>query len=229
MHRVGGGKQIAYRVEDHPLAAFASRSMLAVQSPAESARRIIIKSVHASLSGAWIAKRFAVKIIFVLRNPFSLYASYRRLKIPDGYRNLLSQETLQRDWGQYLPGPKRFPIIHAEENIVYQIMLMYKIIQSQLTAHPEWTLVSHDKLCLAPHEGYVRMFNDLGLTWSVNTNKKIESLNGSSGKGFTPKRIASQQPTQWKKEIASADQSMIQTWMDRFELRSFFQQYVNIE
>ena len=107
-------------------------------------------------------------------------------------------------------------------------MLMYKIIESQLALHPEWTLISHDRLCMVPHDGYNRLFSDLNFEWSADTEGRINALNGA-GEGFAPKRISSQQPSRWKDEIPSSEQASIRNWVDRFELAHFFQEYVDLQ
>lgn len=228
LHKVGEARTRAYRVEDHTFMAFLARQLLTKVYHPTSAHRLMVKSVHASLSVEWIAHHFPVKVIFVLRNPYSLYTSYKRMRMPDGFRNLLFQKTLQRDMLQYIPQQRRTFMIEQYEQIVFQIMLMYKIIESQLPAHPEWTLISHDRLCMAPHDGYNRLFGILQLAWSRHTDEKIDSLN-ETGKGFAPKRISNQQPFKWKKEISDSEQSNIRRWVDSFDLHHFFKQYVDLE
>jgi hypothetical protein len=228
MHRVGGKRANVYGVKDHPLMSFLTRQLLVNRDFSRQNQRVIIKSVHASLSADWISSQFPVSVVFVLRNPYSLYASYKRMKMPDGFRNLLFQETLQRDGLLYLPELRQAFMVEKEDPIAFQIMLMYKIIENQISAHPEWTLISHDRLCMSPHEGYNRVFDRLGLIWSVDTDAKINTLN-ESGKGFSPKRISSQQPTKWRSETSDSERSSLQRWIDRFDLNHFFQQHVDLE
>jgi hypothetical protein len=225
MHRVGEKRLRAYRLEEHPVLAFLVRQLITRRALHHRNRRTIVKSVHATLSADWISSHFPVQMVFVLRNAYSLYASYKRMKIPDGFRNLLSQEILQRDSSQY--HLKRAFMVEKDEPIVFQIMLMYKIIESQISAHPEWTLISHDRLCMVPHVGYRQAFESLGLEWSNETDIRIDALN-KSGKGFDPKRVSDQQPFKWKSEINSGEQTMIEKWIDVFGLNSFFQTYIDL-
>ena len=129
---------------------------------------------------------------------------------------------------KYLPASKRAFIVDKDEPITFQIMLMYKIIESQISANPDWTIISHDRLCIAPHQMYSQYFEDLGLAWSNNTDKKIDSLN-KTGTGFAPKRISSQQPSKWKKEMSDGERTNIQRWTDWFGLDQFFKHYIDIE
>ncbi len=214
-----------YRIDTHQSMAWLARQLIVVRDPSQVRRRIIIKSVHAPLSIEWIVAHFPVKVVLVLRNPYSLYASYRRLKMPDGFRNLLFQETLQRDRLQYLPEMRQTLMLEQKDAMAFQIMLMYKIIESQVARHPEWILISHDRLCITPQEGYRDVFNRLDLRWSARTDMKIDALN-TAGKGFDPKRISKQQPTKWKSEMTLDEQAIIERWIQRFDLSDFFREFV---
>lgn len=228
MHWVGSTRTKPYLVETHPFMAFLVRKLLVTGRMLRSSRRMIIKSVHAPLSIEWLSANFPVDVIVVLRNPYSLYASYRRMRLPDRFRNLLFQPTLQRDRFEYIPETARTLMPREEDSVAFQIMLMYKIIESQLARHPEWTPISHDRLCVTPHEGYGRLFSQLGLIWSTSTDERIDSLN-KPGKGFDPSRISKQQPFKWKSELTSGELASIDDWIERFDLATFFRDRVNLE
>lgn len=229
IYKVGNMRK-PYDPKGHPALSFFIKRLLVEENRQMSNKkhRTIVKSVHALLSADWITSRFPVKIVFVLRNPYSLYASYKRLKMPDGFRNLLFQETLQRDRLKYMPSWDNMLMTGKEDVLAYQIMLIYKIIEEQVSRHPEWMLISHDRLCMTPHESYNHAFVDLGLHWSSDTDIKIDELN-KTGNGFTPKRISSQQPSKWKAEMSPSEKSIIQNWIDKFELNHFFQQYIDLD
>jgi hypothetical protein len=228
MRRVGGNRVKAYRVEERPIMAFLTKQLLVNADPPRQDRRIVIKSVHASLSMDWISNHFPVQTVLVLRNPYSLYTSYKRMKMPDSFRNLLFQENLRRDILELLPDLERVFIPEQESYIAFQIMLMYKIIEKQITIHPEWTLISHDRLCLAPQDGYHHVFSKLNLIWSGETEQKINALN-KQGKGFEPKRVSILEPAKWKSEMSVDEQKMIDRWINIFGLCEFFQEHVNLE
>jgi hypothetical protein len=228
MHRVGGRDIYPYSPQNHPFMKFFAGRLAHVKKRNFTRRRIIIKSVHAPLSVDWLSGNFPVRIVFVLRNPYSLYASYKRLRMPDGFRNLLMQAALQRDAGQYLPNAKQAFMSEREDAVVFQIMLMYKIIEKQIAMHPEWMLISHDRLCMMPNEGYRPAFDSLGLNWSENTDERIYSLNQTGG-GFTPKRIASQQPSKWRSEMDASERAAVQRWIDYFELQDFLKTHITLD
>jgi hypothetical protein len=229
MRTVGpAGKIKRYQVDAHRQMAWLARSLLAASGRFKADHRAIVKSVHAPLSIEWITAHYPADVVVILRNPYSLYASYRRLRMPDGFRNLLFQEPLSRDRLQYLPAPSETRMLEHRDAMAFQIMLMYKIIESQVSRHPEWMLLSHDRLCMNPQEGYRNVFGKLDLSWSARTDMKIDALN-IPGKGFDAKRVSKQQPTKWKTEVSAEEQAIIEGWIQRFELNGFFEDFVNLE
>ncbi len=230
MHRVGGGtRQQPYLVEKHSFVEFLTRKFLGIGNLSQTRQQVILKSVHAPLSLDWFSAHFPAKVVLVLRNPFSIYASYKRLHLPDGFRNLFFQPAFQRDLHLYIPhlGQTTFTP-NPEDLMAFQIMLIYKVIESQIAKHPEWMLVSHDRLCVSPHKDYRAIFDELGLKWSETTDKKIDELN-KPGKGFDPKRISQDQPHKWKTELTLCEQETITRWSTIFNLNDFFQEHVNLK
>lgn len=228
MHWVGPHpRNMPYIAERHPFMVFLARWFLAAKHK-EYSRRMIIKSVHTPLCLEWLDFNFPVEMIVVLRNPYSLYASYKRMKLPDGQRNILIQSALQNDKFKYIPKTVNTLMPQLEDPVAFQIMFIYKIIQTQLGRHPNWRLISHDRLCITPYEDYKSLFDTLGLIWSDATNERLDSLN-KPGKGFTPARVSKQEPFRWKSELTAADRKAIDDWIDRFELRTFFREQVNLE
>ena len=229
MHWVGQtARKTPYDVEHHPFIALLARHLLISERRGQPDRHIIVKSVHAPLSIEWITANFPVRALIVLRNPYSLYASYRRMRLPDGYRNLLFQSNLQRDWHLFGPEPSRLIMQTQEDLVASQIMCMYKIMECQFARHPDWILVSHDRFCVTPHQGYSRIFEELDLAWSKTTDRKIATLN-KPGKDFDPRRVAKEQPNKWKSELSEADQTTIRHWIDIFGLNDFFREYVTLD
>ncbi len=229
MHRVGSRGVQPYSPQKHPYISLLAKRLADGSDLSPSMeRRIIIKSVHASLCADWIADNFPAQIVIILRNPYSLYASYKRLKMPDSFRNLMFQENLQRDRLKYMPDPKKMLMAEKEDAVAFQIMLMYKIIEKQISSHPEWLLISHDRLCITPNESYHSIFGSLNLNWSDSTENKINSLNTTGG-SFAPKRISSQQPSKWKSEMGASERTIIHKWIDQFELQNFLQTHISLD
>ncbi|MCZ2126846.1 MAG: sulfotransferase [Anaerolineales bacterium] len=222
MHRVGKAQRNPF--EKQAGLEFFLHKIAGIKNIFPQKRRLIIKSVHSIFSLDWIAKNFSVNLLLVLRNPYSLYASYKRLKMPDGFRNIAFQERIQRDHPEFIFNSARSRIEEQNEPIAYQIALMYKMLEKQMSVHPQWEYVSHDRLCIEPLQGYRRIFENQNLSWE-GVETKIASLN-QSGKDFAPKRVSAQEPFKWKAEISAEEKTMIDKWTDIFELNDFYQTYI---
>lgn len=215
-----------YSVDSHPLVASLIRLLLAMgRGGNQQKKRLIVKSVHTPLCLEWLTSRFSVLVALVLRNPYSLYASYKRLKMPDGYRNPLFQSTLQRDLRLYISESSLLRVGSYEDYIAFQIMLFYKVMETQLARHPEWVVISHDRLCINPYDRFKDVFAQLGLTWTDDIVLKIEAHN-KQGSGFVPARITKLQPFKWRDELTQDEQNTVNKWINDFELTNFLKEYV---
>jgi hypothetical protein len=186
--------------------------------------KLLIKSVHAPLCMEWLASKFAPNLCVVLRNPHSIFASYKRLRLPDRYRNLLIQPALQRDFPGLL-SDSRLYIRDFTDCMQMQIVLMLKIMQLQIRNHPEWTLISHDRFCIDPQIRFEHLYSQIDLKWTTTVKDKIADLN-RSGEGFKPVRVAQLQPMKWRTELTEAEISSMDRWISKFELTDFLKEQI---
>lgn len=183
-----------------------------------TARRRIVKSVHCTFALDWLDANFAPRCVIVLRSPHALFASYRRMRMPDRHRNVLVQSALRADLGRYLHAD-RVPSGEDDE-IAFQIALAYAVIAAEVPAHPEWTLLSHDRLCVAAEPGFAQLFRDLGLSWGSAPATRLAALD-REGSGYEARRRTSEQPGKWRGELSGAQSALIDGWMDAFGVREF--------
>lgn len=215
---------VPYQVNSHPFVAALAHLLLVGGRITGQQKRRIVKSVHTPLCLEWLTAHFPVRVGLVLRNPYSLYASYKRLKMPDGYRNPLFQFALQRDAHLYIPKDKLLSMGY-EDHIAFQIILFYKVMQTQMPHHPEWVIISHDRLCFNPYERFKEIFDQFNLAWTDDIALKIEAHN-KQGAGFDPTRITKLQPFKWQDELSQDETRMIEHWIRQFELDGFLSEYV---
>lgn len=207
----------------HPLLTTAAKFFL-MRWPNLSHKRVLIKSVHSALCLKWLDSNFKLKIVVVLRNPFALYASYKRLAMPDAYRNILFQQDFASYVRQQL-GVEAFPRTGFMEESIFQILIVYKLLATQLQENSHWYFVSHDKLCFDPIEEFKKLYNNVHLTMDSKVEQKLDSLNTSGG-GFIPKRISKDQPMKWKNELPADEIKLIEYWIQKLELEQFIGQNI---
>lgn len=214
-----------YFGSSHKIMKFFVKMSLGKRATIRRHTRIIVKSVHAPLCLEWLYRRIPIKLVVVLRNPFSIFASYKRMKMPDKIRNILYQENLRQDLGGYLPSNIR-PISGSEE-IAFQICLMYKVIEKQIERNKDWLIVSHDKLCMGPLEGFRSIYDLLGLSWDPKVENMLTALN-QEGKGYVPSRITKSQPFKWHTELTVNEEKSVKKWIRLFELDDMCANYFHV-
>ncbi len=216
-----------YRVATHPFIAALTWLLLHTVRPHREPARRIVKSVHSLLSLEWLAARFPLQVVVVLRNPYSLYASYKRLRMPDAFRNLRHQAALRRDWSRYFSFEPvmRWEAPPSPKAAVQQILVAYRILAERLPHHPEWVVISHDRLCMAPTL-WRELFERLSLPWGEPVESRLADLD-RPGEGFIPKRITRSQPFKWQQELTSEEQAMIAREIRHFDLDAWMERYVN--
>jgi hypothetical protein len=186
-------------------------------------RRLIAKSVHAPLYIDWIANRFAVDVLVVLRNPHSIFASQMRMGLRDRFRNLTTQRTIRRDYGSYArrAGPGQNHLNRA----AFQLALMTKILSIQVQNHPEYHVLSHDRLCTDPHSGYRAALQELDIPWSERVANAIEGFE-ARGEGYSTMRLARNQPSRWRRELSGEEVETVRRWIADFGLEPFIAEHV---
>jgi hypothetical protein len=171
------------------------------RNPELDGHRLLIKTVHVPLSLEWLASEFDLDVLVLLRHPGSVLASWITLDmnaqyIPFSDRPAVRQ--LAREWGVQLPGPDHL------EQMIWQIGALTLALELAAANHPEWSLRTHEQLCLDPIEEFRELYADLGLRWSERTESFLVE-HDKPGKGFRTQRVAGQLPDAWKQRL-TADQ-----------------------
>lgn len=218
------GRSVTFDVRRRRFFAHAVRLTTGSKLPRKNSDQLIVKSVHSPLALDWLTAHFDVQIVVVLRNPYSLFASLKRMRMPDGNRNLLSQTTLRTDLQDFLDAPYSFGSSEATA-VAVQTALMLKILAQQIERHANWPVISHDRLCVDTESHYRRLFNTLQLPWSEATDARLSALN-QAGTGFAPARLTELQPTRWRSELDDCEVAEVDKWIAHFELTDFLDDYV---
>ena len=211
------------RARANALWATLARASYEPTPSSEQAKRRLVKSVHCILALDWLVESFPVRCVVVLRNPHALFASYRRMSMPDRFRNLLCQPRLRDDLADYAPHPAT--PTGEDEEIAFQIALTYSIIAAQARIHPEWILTSHDRLCVDPTQAFSTLFGALGMTWGPDAAARLAELD-QHGSGYAARRRTAEQPTKWRRDVNDAQRAAIERWIDAFGLREFLRECV---
>jgi hypothetical protein len=161
--------------------------------------RVIAKSIHAQLALEWLTSAFEVDALVLLRHPANVLASWTEVKLKDSRNSTLETRPEIRSryverWGVPLPGSD--PI----EQMSWRIGLMLAALEEQISRNPSWHVRTHEALCSDPPAEFRKLFDDLGLEWTSETDAFLQS-HDTPGEGFFVKRIASELSDSWQRRL----------------------------
>jgi hypothetical protein len=102
--------------------------------------------------------------------------------------------------------------------LAWQIGLFCSALESAAQRNRSWLVVSHEDLCFDPAGGFKNLCAALGLPWN---DEAAEFLAASDrpGKGLETRRVTADQPTNWTRQLTSAQVeevvSVLATFPDR--------------
>lgn len=154
--------------------------------------RPLLKDPFALYSAEWLADRFQVKPIVMIRKPVAFVSSIKKLNWGFDYeREWMSQPLLMRD---HLEGHrKHFEGYEGEVDLVGEGIAMwnamYDFVDKLRTRRPEFHYVRYEDLAADPIEGYRNLYRDLHLQWDDRVQERIHSFSDSANpKDVSPRR-----------------------------------------
>jgi len=154
-------------------------------------KRPLLKDPFAVFSAPWFASRLNCQVVITVRHPAAFASSLKRLGWPFKFADLLNQPLLMHD---------RLDAFRDEmeavppDDVIAQGSLLWKIIYLTVAeehkAHPEFLVVQHEDLSLAPLEGYRRLYSQLGLSFNHKAEKAILSSSSAANPGEIPSQSA---------------------------------------
>lgn len=145
--------------------------------------RPLMKDPIAFFSAEWLAERFGMDVVVLVRHPAAFVSSLSRVGWWHDFRHFLEQPLLMRD----LLGPYEQEIrAHAgreQENLIVHAALLWKIIYGTALRyreqHPDWIFVRHEDLSRRPVTEFRTLYERLGLPFSQQSKALIEAHSGT--------------------------------------------------
>lgn len=139
--------------------------------------RPLIKDPFAVFSTEWLASRFGMEIVVLIRHPAAFVSSLKRLGWRFQFSHLLEQPLLMRDY--LLPFESELrEYAEREHDLVDQASLIWRVVYHAVARlrekHDDWHFIRHEDLSRAPMQGFESLFEGLGLGFSDRTRKAIE-------------------------------------------------------
>ena len=135
--------------------------------------RLIIKDPIAALSSDWLARKFDLEVVVLVRHPAAFAASLKRLNWRHPFEHFLKQEMLME---RYLD-PYRAEITSRPENIAEQAAIIWKCIYGVLFTYLDnnanWLVRKHEDLSSNPVAELSNLCKTLGLEWTKTVEDQV--------------------------------------------------------
>lgn len=160
--------------------------------------RPLVKDPIALFSAEWLASRFNMDVVVLIRHPAAFAWSLKRRNWAHPFSHFLAQPLLIRDHLYPFEEDIR-ELAEEEHDIVDQAILFwrlahYMIIKYQKN-HPDWVFVRHEDLSRDPLLGFQSIFDKLNLEYSDRIRRIVEEYSSPKdhtealeGSGFTRRR-----------------------------------------
>lgn len=149
--------------------------------------RALVKDPLAVFSAAWLAERFDMAVVVLIRHPAAFAGSIKRFGWHSPFPELLAQPLLMRDWLSPFAADMRAAV---EWDIVDQAALMwqlvYTVVRGYQQAHPDWLFVRHEALSRNPRAEFEALYRQLGLSFSAEIAAQIRAHSSPDNPAAAP-------------------------------------------
>lgn len=140
-------------------------------------RRTLLKDPMALYSAEWLARRFGMDVVVMIRHPAAFVGSIKKLNWGFDYeRQWLAQDLLMRDllgpWAEQFRGYQGEVDLVGEGIVMWNAM--YDVVRGYRERHPEWHFVKYDDLAEDPLTGFEDLYGRLGLTWDERARAEVQ-------------------------------------------------------
>jgi hypothetical protein len=156
--------------------------------------RPIVKDPIAVFSASWLAERFGMDVVVMIRQPAAFVASFKRLGWRHDFARLLADKRLMEDHMQEYEADIRRHA-HHRAGIVDEAILLWRMIYGTVdryrAEHQDWRFVRHEDLSENPVTQFKGIYAFLGLPFTSSARTAIESHSSAAN----PERLMREHDT----------------------------------
>jgi sulfotransferase family protein len=182
----------------------------------------LYKDPIAVYSAEWLARRYDMDVVCIVRHPCAFAASIKRLNwaYTTRFGDLLDQPLLMRDFlGAYADELREYS--EHEHDIVDQGTLLWRVQTEAIVRHRErhggdWTFVRLEDLSRAPVERFRELYDRVGLRWDDGVEAMVRSTSDPSNpaeasRPDSVRRDSAAHVTNWKRRLTGAEIERVRT------------------
>jgi hypothetical protein len=142
----------------------------------------LIKDPIAFFSAPWLAERFDMSCVVVIRHPAAFVSSVKQLSWRHPFDHFLQQDLLMNEVLYPFEAQVR-AFASKEQEIIDQAILLWRMIHytahQYRRTHDDWIFVRHEDLSRQPLRGYHQLFERLGLPFTSTVEEAIQEYSSS--------------------------------------------------
>lgn len=162
--------------------ARACRDFARLLPPRLTGARPLVKDPIALLSAEWLADRFGMQVVVLVRHPAAFAASLKRLGYRHDFASFLVDGEVPEIVRAYEPEireqAERPGDTLAQASLFWRIL--YGAVEGYRTRHPEWTFLRHEDASVDPLGTFERLYAELGLDLAPQARREIEQATSGS-------------------------------------------------
>ncbi|MCP4536933.1 MAG: hypothetical protein GY832_07280 [Chloroflexi bacterium] len=185
----------------------------------------LVKDPIAVFSAEWLASRFDMDVVVLIRHPAAFASSLKKLNLTYDLTSFLEQELLLRDYLHPFEDEIN-ECIKTEPDIIDQSILLWKMIYHVISLyqkkHPNWLFVRHEDVSQDSAHHFEYLFQKLNLNLTEKISKTIREYTQSPRKTLessykVTRRDSKSEILKWKKTLSGAEidrirENLIDIW-----------------
>jgi hypothetical protein len=177
----------------------------------------LIKDPMAFFSAEWLAERFDMNVVIVIRHPAAFVSSVKKLDWHHPMSHFLEQPALMRE-RLYPFGEQIREFASREHDLIDQAILLWKLIHHTVIryqeVHKNWIFVRHEDISRNSVEEFRELYDRLGLEFSDKVRNVIENFsspvnpsesNAIIGSEATLRRNSASNIWNWKSRLTHSE------------------------
>jgi hypothetical protein len=178
------------------------------------ADNVVVKSVFAGLALPWICERWDPRLVLMSRSALNTVASWHRLgwERPFAGHPVLGGDDPAPLLAELAPDrafPPAPPAGRKLERVTWELSALMAVMSDEVARRPGSMVVRHEDLCVDPVERFGKVFTELGLEWTPQTEAYLAERNRPGDGVYDTARLAAEEPTSWRRTLTADDAARI--------------------